>query len=59
MRLSLVTGNYEAIAHMKLGAAGIGHYFPRGQGGFGSDHEDRSMLPEIARRRAGAAEGDG
>jgi phosphoglycolate phosphatase len=58
-QLSLVTGNYEAIAHMKLRAAGIGRYFARGQGGFGSDHEDRSMLPEIARRRAGAAEGDG
>ena len=54
--LSLVTGNYEPIAHLKLGAAGIGRYFARGQGGFGSDHEDRSMLPAIARRRAG---GDG
>jgi phosphoglycolate phosphatase-like HAD superfamily hydrolase len=51
--LSLVTGNFEAIAHMKLAAAGIGEHFARGQGGFGSDHEDRSMLPAIARRRAG------
>ena len=55
--LSLVTGNYEPIAHMKLAAAGIGAYFARGQGGFGSDHEDRSMLPAIARRRAGGAGG--
>jgi phosphoglycolate phosphatase-like HAD superfamily hydrolase len=56
--LSLVTGNYEPIAHMKLAAAGIGGYFARGQGGFGSDHEDRSMLPAIARRRAGGGAGD-
>jgi phosphoglycolate phosphatase len=55
--LSLVTGNYEAIARMKLAAAGIGDFFARGQGGFGSDHEDRSMLPAIARRRAGGEDG--
>ncbi len=51
--LSLVTGNYEPVARLKLGRAGIGRYFPRGQGGFGSDAEDRAMLPGIARRRAG------
>jgi phosphoglycolate phosphatase-like HAD superfamily hydrolase len=48
-RLALVTGNYEPIARLKLRAAGIGRFFARGQGGFGSDHEDRSMLPQIAR----------
>jgi phosphoglycolate phosphatase len=52
-RLSLVTGNLERVAHRKLGAAGIGHHFERGQGGFGSDHEDRIHLPAIARERAG------
>ncbi len=52
-RLALVTGNYEAIARMKLRAAGIGAYFPSGQGGFGSDHEQRAELPRIARGRAG------
>jgi phosphoglycolate phosphatase-like HAD superfamily hydrolase len=52
-RLALVTGNYEAIARIKLRAAGIGGHFERGQGGFGSDHEDRAELPRIARRRAG------
>ena len=36
-RLSLVTGNLEPIARMKLKAAGLEHYFPAGQGGFGSD----------------------
>ena len=52
--LALVTGNFEPIARMKLRSAGIGRFFARGQGGFGSDHEDRTMLPAIARRRAGA-----
>ena len=56
MKLSLVTGNLEGIAHVKLGHAGIGAHFPRGQGGFGSDHEDRTELPAIARARAGTAE---
>jgi phosphoglycolate phosphatase len=54
--LALVTGNYEAIARMKLRRAGIGGFFPSGQGGFGSDHEQRAELPRIARRRAGAGE---
>jgi phosphoglycolate phosphatase-like HAD superfamily hydrolase len=53
VRLSLVTGNLEPIARMKLRAAGIGHHFPKGQGGFGSDSEDRAELPDIARARAG------
>ena len=56
-RLSLVTGNLEPIARLKLRAAGLGRYFPVGQGGFGSDHEDRSELPAIARARAGAGDG--
>jgi phosphoglycolate phosphatase len=52
--LSLVTGNYEPVGRLKLSRAGLGHYFAPGQGGFGSDAEDRAMLPGIARRRAGA-----
>jgi phosphoglycolate phosphatase len=52
-RLSLVTGNLEPIARLKLERAGIGHYFEAGQGGFGSDHSDRAELPAIARARAG------
>jgi phosphoglycolate phosphatase len=51
--LSLVTGNYEPVARLKLKRAGIGRYFPTGQGGFGSDSEDRAALPGIARKRAG------
>jgi phosphoglycolate phosphatase-like HAD superfamily hydrolase len=51
--MGLVTGNLEPIARMKLRAAGIGHHFPAGLGGFGSDAEDRAELPGIARARAG------
>ena len=54
VRLSLVTGNFEPVGRLKLKRAGIGHHFPAGQGGFGSDSEDRAALPGIARRRAGA-----
>jgi phosphoglycolate phosphatase len=50
-RLSLVTGNLEPVARLKLERAGIGHRFPAGQGGFGSDHPRRSELPPIARAR--------
>jgi len=53
VRLALVTGNLEPIAHLKLARAGLGGHFARGQGAFGSDDEDRAALPEIARRRAG------
>lgn len=51
--LSLVTGNFEPVARLKLKRARLGHRFAMGQGGFGSDAEDRTMLPPIARRRAG------
>jgi len=51
-RLSLVTGNLEPVARLKLRRAGIGHFFPAGQGGFGSDHASRAELPPIARARA-------
>jgi phosphoglycolate phosphatase-like HAD superfamily hydrolase len=56
VKLALLTGNYEAIARLKLERAGIGPAFPRGQGAFGSDAEDRAALPAIARRRAGTPE---
>jgi phosphoglycolate phosphatase len=52
-RLSLVTGNLEPVARLKLARAGIGVYFEPGQGGFGSDHASRAELPPIARARAG------
>lgn len=55
--LALVTGNLEPIARLKLSRAGLGEFFPSGQGGFGSDDEDRTQLPAVARERAG--DGDG
>lgn len=49
--LGLLTGNVEPGAALKLGAAGIdAARFP--VGAFGSDHEERDMLPAIAQRRA-------
>jgi phosphoglycolate phosphatase-like HAD superfamily hydrolase len=51
-RLSLVTGNLEPVARLKLERAGVGRFFASGQGGFGSDHEDRDRLPALARARA-------
>jgi phosphoglycolate phosphatase-like HAD superfamily hydrolase len=51
-RLSLLTGNLERVARLKLERAGVGGYFARGQGAFGSDSEDRDELPAIARARA-------
>jgi phosphoglycolate phosphatase-like HAD superfamily hydrolase len=38
---------------MKLRRAGVGRFFAAGQGAFGSDSEDRAVLPAVARRRAG------
>jgi phosphoglycolate phosphatase-like HAD superfamily hydrolase len=57
VKLSLLTGNYEPVARLKLERAGLGHRFPAGQGAFGSDHTDRAALPAIARRRAVADRG--
>ncbi|MCW3063393.1 MAG: Haloacid dehalogenase domain protein hydrolase, partial [Solirubrobacterales bacterium] len=52
VQLALLTGNFEPVARRKLKQAGIGRFFPSGQGAFGSDGEDRAALPAIARRRA-------
>jgi phosphoglycolate phosphatase len=51
--VGLLTGNVEAGAMAKLEATGIGTSFFR-IGAFGSDHEIRAELPEIARQRASA-----
>lgn len=48
--VGLLTGNIEAGAHVKLGVAGLGHYFR--VGAFGSDREDRNALVPVARARA-------
>jgi phosphoglycolate phosphatase-like HAD superfamily hydrolase len=54
--LALLTGNLEPIARLKLDRAGLGAFFARGQGAFGSDDEDRAALPAIARGRAGSGD---
>ncbi|HEY4098005.1 MAG TPA: haloacid dehalogenase-like hydrolase [Baekduia sp.] len=54
--LALLTGNFEAVGRLKVARAGIGGYFAKGQGAFGSDDEDRAALPELARMRAGSRE---
>jgi phosphoglycolate phosphatase-like HAD superfamily hydrolase len=56
-RLSLVTGNFEPVARLKLARAGIGRHFEPGQGGFGTDAEAREALPPLARERAGDGAG--
>jgi phosphoglycolate phosphatase-like HAD superfamily hydrolase len=52
-RFSLVTGNFEPVARIKLQRAGIDAFFAPGQGGFGTDAEERESLPPLARARAG------
>jgi phosphoglycolate phosphatase-like HAD superfamily hydrolase len=51
--LGLLTGNLEPVARLKLARAGLREYFEPWVGGFGSDNEDRTELPAIARARAG------
>lgn len=48
--LGLLTGNVRRGAEIKLRAAELWDFFPFGA--FGSDHEDRNRLVEIARARA-------
>ncbi|CAB4864552.1 unannotated protein [freshwater metagenome] len=50
--MGLLTGNIDRVAALKLGAAGISRHFDFEAGAFGSDHEDRAVLPGIARARA-------
>ena len=47
---SLLTGNFEKLAEIKLGLVGLWKYF-RGRGAFGSDALERDHLPEIAAGR--------
>jgi phosphoglycolate phosphatase-like HAD superfamily hydrolase len=45
---SLLTGNYEASARLKLGSVGLDHHFDFEIGAFGSDHRDRLCLVPVA-----------
>jgi phosphoglycolate phosphatase len=53
VRLALVTGNPEPIARARLRRLGLERFFPRGQGAFGCEAEERAALLELARERAG------
>ncbi|MEW6730286.1 MAG: HAD hydrolase-like protein [Acidobacteriota bacterium] len=48
--LSILTGNVEPLAWAKLQSVGLAHYFQQ-RGAFGSDGEDRLILPAIAAQR--------
>jgi phosphoglycolate phosphatase len=50
---ALLTGNPELVARARMERIGLAEFFPRGQGAFGCDAEDRAELIDIARRRAG------
>lgn len=54
--LSLLTGNVEPLARAKLASVGLDNYF-RYRGAFGSDEEDRCLLPAIASTRICASIG--
>ena len=53
VRLALLTGNPEPMARARMERLGLARFFPRGQGAFGCDAEERSELIELARERAG------
>jgi phosphoglycolate phosphatase len=48
--LGLLTGNVEPGARLKVEPMGLNGHFPFGA--FGSDHEDRHLLPALAVKRA-------
>ena len=53
LRLALLTGNPEPMARARMARLGLERFFPRGQGGFGCDREDRAERIGVARERAG------
>jgi phosphoglycolate phosphatase len=50
---SVLTGNIRPLAEVKLAALGLREGLDLGIGGYGDDHEDRTELVHMARRRAG------
>lgn len=49
----LITGNPPAVAHARMERLGLAEFFPRGQGAFGCERENRVELFDLARERAG------
>jgi phosphoglycolate phosphatase-like HAD superfamily hydrolase len=54
---SVLTGNIEANAPIKLGAFGLAEHLDLEIGGYGSDHATRSELVAVARRKTLAKHG--
>ncbi len=54
---SLLTGNIEPNAALKLSAFGLGQHLDLEVGGYGSDHHLRPNLVDVARRKAHAKHG--
>ncbi|MBV9169278.1 MAG: haloacid dehalogenase-like hydrolase [Chloroflexi bacterium] len=54
---SLLTGNLEPVARLKLACAGLDKYFAFELGAYGSDHADRTCLVPITRDRVRRATG--
>jgi phosphoglycolate phosphatase len=52
-RHALLTGNPPAVAHARMERLGLAKFFPRGQGAFGCERENRIELFDLARERAG------
>jgi phosphoglycolate phosphatase-like HAD superfamily hydrolase len=50
---ALLTGNPPAVAHARMERLGLGQLFPRGEGAFGCERENRVELFALARERAG------
>lgn len=55
---TLLTGNLEPIARIKLACVGLDHYVDFELGAFGSDHRDRTELVPISRARIAAKTGE-
>ena len=49
---ALLTGNPPAVAHARMERLGLAELFPRGQGAFGCERENRIELFGLARQRA-------
>ena len=54
---SVLTGNVRSLAEVKLAALGLRDGLDLCIGAYGDDHEDRTELVEVARRRAAAVHG--
>jgi phosphoglycolate phosphatase-like HAD superfamily hydrolase len=50
---ALLTGNPPIVAHARMERLGLAELFPRGQGAFGCERENRMELFDLARKRAG------